>query len=92
MVGESELMKTTDKNAEIAATKDSKKVIVPPQGPAKVLTPDDWISLLRSLDSDSEVGNAASPPDDKAKAKTASDALFEKLSSTRWVRKRPIGA
>ena len=54
----------------------------------ELVAPEDWDSLLNGFDSELNESTAA----DKSESARLHDDLFAKLSSTRWVKKRPIEA
>jgi hypothetical protein len=56
-------------------------------GSRELMAPDEWDALLQTIEAES----AAASVEDAAKVQVASDDLWEKLSSTRWIKTPPSG-
>ena len=79
--------KITEKNKPLAIAEPEQATPAENDGPADLMTPEDWSEMLAdSLEADGPRTGAATA---EASARSSPEDLWEKLSSTRWVKKRP---
>lgn len=57
-------------------------------GTRELMAPDEWDALLQTIEAETATASA----EDAAKVQVASDDLWEKLSSTRWIKTPPADA